>query len=229
MACHAFHKSAYSRSVKELWEEATLAYNLPLSLLVVLMAGYWLLTLAGAIGSDALNLDLDADADLDGEPDIGGLSGSFLRGLNAGHVPFTIVLSVFILAMWMISVSLNHYFNPERSWALAGGVFAGSFVLAILGTKLITQPLVPFMRRLKEAENAPPVIGENGVVRSIRLDSTFGQVEVERPHGAPALLNARLDPDAEPLPRGARVAIVARDDGTGVYLARALPALSSPH
>ena len=44
-----------------------------------------------------------------------------------------------------------------------------------------------------------------------------------RPDGAPALLNARLGPDAEPAPRGTTVAIVSLDETTGIYLARVLP------
>jgi hypothetical protein len=79
------------------------------------------------------------------------------------------------------------------------------------------------MRRLKESENAAPVIGEIGVVRSIDIDSKFGQVEVQRPDGAPALLNARLGPDSEPVPRGTEVAILAFDEPSGIYLVRALP------
>ena len=90
-------------------------------------------------------------------------------------------------------------------------------------TKILTLPLVPFMRKLKDSEISQPVIGEAGVVRSIEIDGKFGQVEVQRSDGAPALLNARLGADAEPLPRGSSVIIVSLDESSGIYVVRHLP------
>lgn len=205
--------------MNELWEQAVLPYNLPITILLGLVVVFWVLTLLGAVGLDSL--DIDADAELDG--DLGDIPAAMLRVVNAGLIPLTVVLSLLILGMWIFSVILNYYFNPGRSGLLASGFFIASFVLGVVATKLVTQPLVPFMRRLKEAENAAPVIGEVGIVRSIRIDSEYGQVEVERPDGAPALLNARLGVDAEPVPRGTHVAIISMDEKTGIYLARALP------
>jgi hypothetical protein len=205
--------------VKELWEQAILSYNLPLTILLGLMVAYWLLTLVGAVAMDTL--DIDVDADLDG--DLGDIPAVMLRLVNAGHIPVTIVLSILILAMWVISILLNYHFNPDQSVGIAVGFIAAAFVLGVICTKVLTQPLVPFMRRLKEAETAAPVIGEVGIVRSLEMDSTYGQVEVQRPNGAPALLNARLGIDATPVNRGAQVTIISMDEQTGIYLARALP------
>lgn len=209
--------------MSEIWEQSILAYNLPLTILLGLVILFWILTLVGALSSDSLDVDLDAD--LDGE--VGHLSeipAALLRLVNAGYVPVTVVLSVLILVMWIVSITFNYYFNPGHSGWVALGFAAVAFVMGVIATKLITQPLVPFMRKLKAAENAAPVIGEVGVVRSIRIDSEFGQVEVARPGGAPALLNARLGPDGEPAPRGTEVAIVSYDDSKGIYLVRPLPA-----
>jgi Protein of unknown function (DUF1449) len=208
--------------VKELWDQAILPYNLPLTVLLGIVILFWLFTLIGALSTDSLDVDLDADADgqIDG---LGDLPGAMLRVVNAGAVPLTVVLSILILAMWITSLILNFYFNAGHSGLVAFGFAAAAFIIGVIATKLVTQPLVPFMRRLKDAENAAPVIGEIGVVRSIQIDSSYGQVEVERPDGAPALLNARLGPDSEPVPRGTPVAVVMIDEKTGVYLVRALP------
>lgn len=210
----------------ELWEQAILPYNLPFTILLGLVVVFWLLTLVGAVGADSLDVDLDAGGD-DASGDIGDLPAALLRVVNAGFVPLTVVLSILILMMWIGSITLNYYFNPGQSWLLAGGFVVAAFVLAVIATKVLTQPLVPLMRRLKEAENVAPVIGEVGMVRSIQLDSKFGQVEVERPGGASALLNARLGDHAEPVPRGTPVAILSLDDATGLYLVRALPPVPS--
>jgi hypothetical protein len=184
--------------------------------------GFWLLTLIGAVSTDA---DLPLESGLDGN--LGDFPAAMLRMVNAGSVPVTVVLTVLILVMWIGSMLLNYYFNPGGSLLFAAGFFIAAFVIGIIGTKLITQPLVPFMQRLKEAENAAPVIGEVGVVRSIQLDATFGQVEVERPDGASAILNARLGADSAAVPRGTTVAIISLEEKSGIYLVRPLPATPS--
>lgn len=211
--------------MKELWEQAILPYNLPFTILLGLVVVYWLLTLLGAIGFDSADADLDLD--LNDGAHLGDLPATMLRVVNAGAVPLTVVLSILVLALWMFSIVLNFYFNPGHSMLLAGGFFLVAFILAVVATKIITQPLVPLMRRLKAAEDTAPVLGEVGIVRSIQIDSRYGQVEVERPDGAPALLNARLGPDSEPVPRGNPVAIISMDEASGIYLVRALP-LSPP-
>lgn len=218
-SCHPNAKAPIVRTVKELWEQAILPYNLPLTILLGMVVVFWILTLIGAVGTDA---DVDLDPDASGG-DLGDIPAAMLRAVNAGFVPVTIVLSVLILMMWIASILLNYFFNPAGSILVSLGFFLAAFVLGVIATKAITQPLVPFMRRLKEAENAPPVIGEVGVVRSIQLDPTYGQVEVQRPDGAPALLNARLGADSEPVPRGTPVAIISLDEASGIYLVRALP------
>ena len=217
MACHYGVFAASFAAVNDLWEQAILPYNLPMTILLGLVVVFWVLTLLGAAGVDSL----DADANVDG--DLGDIPAAMLRVVNAGMIPVTVVLSILILGMWICSITLNFYFNPGHSGFIALGFFFAAFVLGVIITKLITQPLVPFMRRLKDAENAAPVIGEVGVVRSIQIDTEYGQIEVLRPGGAPALLNARLGIDAEPVQRGTQVAIISMDEKTGVYLARALP------
>lgn len=205
--------------MKELWEQAILPHNLPLTILLGVVVVFWILTLLGAVSMDA---DLDVNVD-PASGDLGDVPGALLRAVNAGFVPLTIVLSVLVLMMWVASILLNYYLNPGGSLMIGFGFYIIAFVVGVIATKVITQPLVPLMRRLKEAENAPPVIGEVGVVRSIQLDSTYGQVEVQRADGAPALLNARLGVDSEPVSRGTPVAIISCDEPTGVYLVRPLP------
>jgi hypothetical protein len=206
--------------VKELWQQAILPCNLPLTILLGLVVLFWIVTLVGMIDMDSADADLDVDGDVDG---LGDVPAALLRLVNAGSVPVTVVLSILVLAMWTASLTLNYYFNPGHGMWLSLALFLAALVLGLIATKILTQPLVPLMRRLKEAENAAPVLGEVGVVHSIRIDSEYGQVEVQRPDGAPALLNARLGPEAEPAPRGTHVAIVSMDESTGVYLVRALP------
>lgn len=204
--------------MKELWQQAVLPCNLPITILLGLVVLFWAFQLAGGQGLDSADGDPGA-----GEPsaDIGGASSSIMRVINAGAVPLTIVLSVLVLALWIASVLLNFYFNPQQIRLRSVALFFAAFVLALVATKLITLPLVPLMRRLKASEETAPVIGETGIVRSIELDSRSGQVEVQRADGAPAILNSRLAPDAPPVPRGTPVVVVSIDEASGVYLVRA--------
>ncbi len=214
--------------MKELWQEAIQPYNLPLTILLGLMVLFWLFNLLGGIGTDVLEGDLgaDVDADADAHFGVGDVMSSLLLTINAGTFPLTIVLSLLILMMWIAAILLNYYFNPDHKTLAAFGFAFIALLLGIVATKAMTQPLVPFMRRLKAAEDAPPVVGEIGVVRSIQLDAEYGQVEVIRPDGAPAILNARLDDDCGPLDRGSRVIIFGMDEKTGVYLASSLSSAS---
>jgi hypothetical protein len=210
--------------VKELWEQALLPYNLPLTIGLGVVVLFWLFSLLGAVGLDTLDLDVPDEGAGDGH--LGDIPGAMLRLVNAGHVPLTVVLSVLVVCMWLGSIFINYYFNPFQSLLLAAGLFVLVFIGGVLVTKLITQPLVPLMRRLKEAEDAKPVIGEIGIVRSIALSDAYGQVEVIRGDGAPAILNARLSPGSTELPRGSAVVILSMDEASGVYLAREMPPIS---
>jgi len=210
--------------VKELWEQAVLPYNLPLTIALGAVVVFWLFTLLGAAGVDTFDVDLPDEG---GDPSqLGEVPGALLRLVNAGLVPLTVVLSVLVLAVWITSVTINYYFNPDQSMILAGAYFLIALVAGVVLTKLLTQPLVPLMRRLKEAENAKPVVGEIGTVRSIELTDCYGQVEVVRNDGAPAILNARLSEGSAPLPRGTEVLVLSLDPATGVYLASPVPPMS---
>jgi hypothetical protein len=212
--------------VKELWEQAILPYNLPLTIALGAVVVFWLFSLIGAVGVDTLDLDLDVPEDVGADGHLGDLPGAMLRLVNAGHVPLTVVLSLLILAVWLISIFANYLFNPNHSLLTAGGLFVAALVLGVVVTKILTQPLIPLMRRLKEAEDAKPVIGEVGVVRSIELSDACGQVEVNRGDGAPAILNARLSSGSNPLPRGTAVVVLSIDEKTGIYLAKEMPPIA---
>jgi hypothetical protein len=178
--------------VKEIWEQAILPQNLPLTILLGLVIVFWLFTLIGAVSADALDVDLDADGQAH---DAGGVFAVFLRLVNAGFVPVTVVLSILILAMWMISMTCNYYFNPAGALILSIGFFLAALIVGLIVTKAVTQPLVPLMRKLKAAEDAAPVIGEIGTVKSIQLDSAR---TARPPCSMPGSLQVRIPPRAAP-------------------------------
>lgn len=215
--------------MKEIWEQAILSYNLPLTILLGLIMVYWLLSAFGAVDADTFDVDFDADVDIDLDADAHGdhHSGSFFGGImkfvNAQDVPLMVILSLLTLFMWTISIFANYYFNPNQSDLLALGYLAGNFITSVLLVKVVTQPLRPLMRAIKNDTDAPPpVVGSVGIVKSRLLDQHFGQVEVIRDKGAPALLNCKLREGEEGQMRGSEVLIYDFDKENDRYLVRSL-------
>lgn len=197
--------------MKEIWDQALVSYNLPLTVLLGLVLLFWIVSLLGLGDFDA---DLDLDVDLDGDAGSAseGTLGFLLRVVNAQDVPLMLVLSLLSLFMWAIAIASNFYFNPDQSSGLALLFFGGNFFLSAFLVKMVTQPMRSFFRSMKnDKEHQEPLIGSTGRVKSRTLDETFGQCEVIRPKGAPALLNCRLAEGEKPLVRGDEILVIGFD------------------
>ncbi|MGC6466634.1 MAG: hypothetical protein ACON38_00025 [Akkermansiaceae bacterium] len=210
--------------MKEIWDQAILSYNLPLTVLLGLVFFFWVVSLLG-IGDFDTDLDADidvaADADVDGNVQSEGAFGFILRLVNAQDIPVMLVLSLLALFMWAFSLTLNFYFNERQSGGVAALLLAGNFFISVLLVKLVTQPLRPLFRSIKnDKEHQEPLIGSAGQVKSRVLDQDFGQCEVVRPKGAPALLNCRLAESEEPLVRGDQILIIGFDDEAQKFIAK---------
>lgn len=210
-------------------QQSILPYNLPLTGLMGLVALYWVLSLVGTIDMDGIDFDFDGDADVDGEVSSevstgGNFIGTVLKFVNAQDVPIMMVLSLLILFMWITSILSNFYLNPEGSNLMALGLGVGNFIFSTLCVKAVTQPLRPLFKALKKDEQAVPLIGAVGTVKSRVMDENFGQVTVPREGGSPALLNAKLSEGA--LVRGDTVIVLSYDEGSKRYLVKAAPELS---
>ncbi len=212
--------------MKELWEQAIIYYNLPLTILLGFVVVFWLLSLLGTVDLDTLDIDLNTEVNADADVDVNGSDGaadgffgSLLRFVNAQDVPVMVILSLLTLLMWGIGILGNFYLNPGESGLLALGFLFINFIISVLLVKAITEPLRPFMRAIKnDQEHQEPLVGLSGTVKSRSLDSDFGQVEVPRDKGAPALLNAILPEGRETLQRGDRILVIDFDKERDKYL-----------
>ena len=211
--------------VIEVWKLAISPGVLPLTILLVPMALFWMSCLVGAFDFDFLSFDggeggFDSG---DGGDLVGGSMRWLFRFVNGDVVPLAAVLSFLLIFEWG-SVMLGHYF-----FAAGGGVdkavwiYLLGLVPALGFTKLTTQALRPMFMTLRGFEGeAKPVVGRSGRVRSGSCDERSGQVEVEDPE-SPLLINARLAPGEPPLPRGSRVVVVSHDRTKDIYLVRTHP------
>lgn len=206
--------------MKEIWEQALLSYNLPLTLLLGLALLFWVVSLLGAFDFDA-DLEVDAEGgELEGG---GGVLGFFLRAVNAQDVPVMLVLSLLSLFMWLIAIISNYYLNPGHSGLVALGLLAVNFIVSVILVNLATQPLRPVFRSIKNnQEHQEPIVGSAGTVKSRILDRDFGQCEVPRPKGSPALLNCRLADGEKPLVRGDEILVIGYDDSARKFIIKSL-------
>ena len=161
-----------------------------------------------------------ADMDSDG----GSALTAMLKFVNMDSVPVMIVMTVLIPTLWIISVTLNHYLNPAGTILIAAGLLLGSFVLAVIITKIATIPLARFFKHLKnlDAESKIPIVGRTGFVKSGEVSTDFGQLEI--PTGdSPILVNARIREGNARLKRGDECIVTEEcDEKKGIYYVKSL-------
>jgi hypothetical protein len=208
--------------VKEIWNLAISPQVLPLTLLLVPVALYWLLNVLGAVDLDFLNVDFDTDGpDHHDAPHDSWIHGA-LRFVNATDVPVMIVLSVLVILLWACTMIGNLWLNAAQSGLTGGIIVVAALIGSVILTRFVVAPLKPFFRLIRaDDEKHPPVIGRTGVVRTAWVDERTGQVEIEM-QGAPLLLNAKVATGTFSLPKNTEVIVIAHDPETGIYTVRAL-------
>ncbi|RYD41133.1 MAG: hypothetical protein EOP83_34285 [Verrucomicrobiaceae bacterium] len=216
--------------MKEIWNLAISPQVLPLTILLVPVALYWLLNVLGAVDLDFLDVDVDLDTHAghshDGQHDSSSSHDSWFHGalrfVNATDVPVMIVLSVLVILLWACAMIGNVWFNDQQS-GLTGGIIVGSaLVTSVILTRFAVAPLKPFFRMIRaDDEKHPPVVGRTGIVRTAWVDERTGQVEIEM-QGAPLLLNAKVATGTFSIPRNTEVLVISHDPETGVYTVRSL-------
>lgn len=216
----------------ELFQESLLPVNLPFTILLGAVAAYWVIGLIGLVdldgGGEAGGLD---GVDLpdggetrggdDGETSGSGAMQTLLKIVGASDAPLIFVISLFSIFLWACNVLANHYGNPGydagRATVLLLPVVAGAFVL----TRILVVPLRPLMKVIRTSEKTVTILGASGTVRSARLDTQFGEIEVETAEKN-LILRARLSAHGEPLVKGDSVLVVSKDEEADVYIVRAL-------
>ena len=190
----------------------------PASVLVLLVVGYLLLALLGAIDFDGPEFAVDAD----GWESLGATS---LRWFNLGAIPIILWLGCFSILQWLIAYGLWHFFESSRYVPTLGesAILSGrNAVLASLATKLVTGILAPHLEGAPEF-NEETILGEPCVICSSEATPTFGQAKYKT-GGAPLLLNVRTD--GVHLFKGDIAIIVAYDTERRLYTVTAQSASS---
>ncbi len=140
--------------MKETIESAFSVINIIPTALLILVLIYWLTVIIGVFnidsfdfGADAdLDVDVDADVDIDTDMDVSAGDSilwvnSALSFFNLGKVPFMLILSIFSLSMWVISMLMNFYLNNTVVLLSLVYLIPNIFLSAFI-TKFLTSPLV---------------------------------------------------------------------------------------
>ena len=148
------------------------------TLLLALVTVYWLIAVLGIVDLDALDIDMpEGDASSDGG--VNDLAGLLLK-LNLNGVPLTITLSFLILFGWLICYFAVYFIFPIIPDGfleyLAGlPILIGSLYISALITAQMIKPLRPLFKNMNN-NTVKNVLGQTAIVRSLRLDSRFGEV-----------------------------------------------------
>lgn len=187
---------------------------LPASALLLVMVIFWGFVILGALDVNLVDLDLDLDIetgqDLGWFPSFGLVA---LRFLNVSQIPLMIWLSIFALSLWIISVSWHDPSYNENNW-LAMQVLVRNVTLALVATKVITQPLLQFAQK-SEIRKSADLLGKVCVISTSDATERHGQAKFHT-EGAPLLLHVRTR-EGKSLTKGELARIVDFDPANLIY------------
>ncbi len=213
------------------WPTAVFTIGLGVCLL------YWALVIFGALDFDLFGHGHDAGdlghASHDGLGEAGhhlGFWHGFLEFLAVGTVPITIVLTLFLLAAWTVSMLGALFLAPLVSglipaWLTGTLLLPVAFIAAVPAARLGIWPLKLIFRNLTSGGHASrrDAIGKVARITSQTADGDFGTA-VCLVDGAEHLLNVVARPGSA-FRKGDQVVVVSYDDAKDRFLVGALPHL----
>ncbi|MGQ5521932.1 ubiquinone biosynthesis protein [Chitinimonas sp. PSY-7] len=187
--------------------------NLVTVLLAVLLI-YWLLALAGLVDIDAFDLDVHVDSDAGELSTIAGYVVAF--GLTG--VPFSIVLSLIVLIVWVICYLANRYllfWMPGwMSFMVGSAVLVAAAAVAIVVTARLLRPMRGLFAVHNARQNAS-LIGQTCKITTLDVSEDFGQALVETEGVAIAIRVRASKPNG--LGKGSLATIVDYDEASETY------------
>ena len=181
--------------------------------LLAIVAGLWLLSLVGV-------LDIEADA-------ADGLLDDALEPFDLSEVPATVLLTIFALAGWFVSVLASIFLLENRSGVAVVAVGIGAAVAAMA----ITLWVAPTLGRMFVTAQAPSkldLVGRIAEIRSATVTETAGRAEAVWPDGTVSTIDVRVTDHASlgsgELKRGDRAFIIDWIEETDDFIVDRVPA-----
>lgn len=205
-------------SLIEFGQAAFHVVNLPATLLLLLVAIYWITVIVGVLDLSTLDIDLP---DMDGDVEMGGevahpAMDAFFEYFNIKHVPISIFVTFFALPFWAVSMILNELLHSRQVPILGLLVFAVNLGLSLHVAKALTWPMVPIFKQMKkDVSSKRELVGSRVVVTSSKADANFGQADIVE-DGVPITLNVRTE--GEELLKGTEAVILHHNPEKDIYI-----------
>ena len=196
--------------------------TLPGTILLGVCVAYWLMLIAGSVDLNLIDFDLDADVEADSGGGSWGMTA--FRFLNINDVPLMIWLTIFAVGYVVTSAFLSSGREMAGNYEAIAATAACSAAIALVATKLMTQPLRGKFEAI-EPNVAQTLVGRACVVTTLEVSERFGQARVES-NGAPLLLNVR-GADSH-LTKNDVAVITGYDSDRCVFYVQPLPPQSDP-
>ncbi|WP_101689455.1 OB-fold-containig protein [Dysgonomonas massiliensis] len=190
-----------------------------MTVIVAILTIFWIFTLLGGMDMDAIDIGGDVDVDADIDADIGSPSAvsEFLSFLNIGRVPFMLVVTVFMLIIWIGSLIITGVINIEFLGSLSALILIPLAIVSIFLTKLTTAPMAKFFDKIGyRGEEEIDFLGRSGKMTSTIAKDKVGTAEFVVDKN-PIRLNVRSI-DGEELKYGDYIIIADETPDRKVYL-----------
>ncbi|MBA3683863.1 MAG: DUF1449 family protein [Planctomycetes bacterium] len=205
-------------------EMLTAATAVPTALfsgLLLVALAYWLLVAMGQMDIDMFHIHTDH-----GEVGDLGHHGA-LDFLSIGKVPLTLLLTLFLLIAWSLSMSAELSLRAPLSsilpsWAYATIAGAGATIAALFGTAAAARPLRKLFT-LDTVHAHQALVGRQATITSGQVDERFGTASIAT-DGPDILLNV-ICATGMRLARGEQAVVVEHDAERDLYLVAPLPHL----
>lgn len=197
--------------------------NLPYWILLGVGISLFLLVIVTGGGED--DFDFDSDMDLDVDADANGALGNFgpmqiLSLLGLGRVPLILLIAIDLSLWGLTGWTLNAIFGVPGGW-LASAVFIGSLAIALVGGRLLSQPVGYLFASFSEDTSRDRLIGCIGTVTSATIESKkLGQIDVLDNNRNLVTVTAALPEWATVIPqRGDKAIVIDRTDECYIVIA----------
>ena len=186
----------------------------PAGLLIAILVVYWSLVMFGAL--DLEFLDWNFEFSLEG--DSGALDFGLvpLRFLNLGTIPIMLWITVFGFSAWMLSLLIHYIWAPEQA---DGVVIAEAFGLAMLVTKLVTNPFRSVFE-IVEPNRPETLVGQTCTISTLTATGQSGEAHFTN-EGAPLILSVRTS-DGD-LSKGQTATIIDYNQPDNTYVVSGTP------
>ena len=201
--------------------EAAVSYPTAiLSVLLLVVMGYWLLAMMGWVDFDSGDVDSELQSHADADPgELSTLAG-YVVALGLNGVPFSVAASILVLVSWTVSCMAGEWLMPwvptlPLQMLVGTGVLLASVGLAIVVTAQIIKPMRGLFVTHQAVDNAS-LVGRTCRILSQSVDARVGYAEVAQ-RGASIQIRVWAEvPNL--MAKGALAHILEYDEASNRYL-----------